>query len=82
MQRISASWHTVINDALDEYANKIENAFATQNSKALHFIKAYNNATPIVFCNQRGLRLDRIFQCEILDNSALLNHTMMIACDF
>lgn len=51
LQRISASWHTVINDALDEYSIKIENSFVIANSKALNFIKSYNNATPITFCN-------------------------------
>lgn len=82
MQLISASWHTVINDTLDEYANKIENSFNLASSKALNFIKSYNSATPITFCNQKGMRVDRIFQCEIADNSALLNHTLMIACDY
>lgn len=48
--RLSAGWYCKINDALDEYANSIENSFIKQYEKYLNFNRSYNNATPITFC--------------------------------
>ena len=59
--QISAAWHCVINETMDEYTNKIENDFVKTYSKSLHFLKSYMSATPIKFCKEVGTRLDRIF---------------------
>lgn len=63
--RISAPWHCCINDAMDEYTNKLENDFTLTYSKYLNFVRSYISATPISFCKQTGTRIDRVFQCEI-----------------
>jgi hypothetical protein len=48
--RISAAWHCVINEALDDYTNSLENDFVSKYSKTLHFVRSYMSATPISFC--------------------------------
>ncbi|CDW81818.1 UNKNOWN [Stylonychia lemnae] len=77
--RLSASWFCKVNDSLDEYANIIENKFIQQYEMYLNFLRSYNNATPIRFCNQRGVRLDRIFQCEVMPRTDMINKTFRIA---
>jgi hypothetical protein len=42
-------------------------------------LKSYNNATPIQFCNKNGVRLDRIFCCEVMPRSDMINKTFRIA---
>lgn len=77
--RLSPAWHCCVNDALDEYTNKIENQFIKKHIRYLNFSKSLNNATPIEFCGEKGLRLDRIFQCEVADNSKIINQNFKIA---
>ena len=79
---LSAGWHCCITDALDEYTNHLENSFIHNYAKYLTFVKSYNNATPIYFCGQKGIRLDRIFQCEIMPESSCINKTLKIGYDF
>ena len=45
--RISAAWYCVINEALDEYTNHIENEFVKSYSFCFNFLKSYISATPI-----------------------------------
>ena len=77
--RLNAGWFCKINDALDEYANIIENKFIQKYEVYLNFLRSYNNATPIKFCNKNGVRLDRIFQCEVLGRTDIINKTFRIA---
>lgn len=76
--RISAPWHCYVKDALDDYSNQIENTFVSHYSKYLNFMRSTNAASPLEFCGKRGLRLDRVFQCEILETLPI-NRTMRIA---
>lgn len=80
--RISAPWHCCVTEALDEYANRIETAFVQKYGNYLSFTRSFNDATPISFCNQRGIRLDRILQCEVSDFSSLTNQTLRISYSF
>lgn len=80
--RLSASWHTVINESLEEYTISWENQFIKQYSEYLFFTKSYFSTTTISFCSQRGIRLDRVFQCEIMNNPDLFNKTVKIGYDF
>eukprot|EP00347_Sterkiella_histriomuscorum_P003477 403364148 len=81
--RISAGWYYSINDSLDEYAQVIETAFVNKYSKYLNFIRSFNSATPINFCNQRGVRLDRVLQCEITQSMVqMINQTLRIGNSF
>lgn len=77
--RLSAPWYCKINDALDEYATIVENNFIKEYEGYLNFCRSYNNATPIKFCNINGVRLDRIFQCEVLNKSEIINKTFRIS---
>ena len=49
--RLSASWHTVINEALEEYTNGWENQFIKQYGEYLIFTKSYFSTTSISFCS-------------------------------
>jgi hypothetical protein len=59
--KISAAWHCVINEAMDEYTNKLENDFVKNYTKTLQFLKSYITVSPISFCKEKGIRLDRVF---------------------
>jgi len=50
--RISAGWHCVINEAVDDYTNKIENDFVKTYSNTLHFVRSYMSASPLQFCKE------------------------------
>ena len=59
--RIGATWYCAIQEALDEYTNKVENEFVKTYSNTLHFLRSFISVSPISFCKQRGVRLDRVF---------------------
>lgn len=84
MLRLSSGWNFCIQEALDEYCGRyqLEQQFIQSYGKYLSFIRASNQATPLNFCGQRGLRLDRVFQCEVLGHRQSLDLTMKIAYDF
>ena len=52
--------------AMDDYCNPIENSFVTTYFQHVFFKKSYTWAKPISFCNDRGIRIDRVFQCELV----------------
>lgn len=39
----------------------------------LLFKKSYTNSSIIHFCGKKGIRVDRILVCEVLDNAKTLN---------
>ncbi|CDW80022.1 UNKNOWN [Stylonychia lemnae] len=80
--RISAGWYYSITQSLDQYSFAIEGSFINEYQRHLNFLKSYTSVTPINFCNQKGIRLDRIFQCEISQQSALINQTYRIQNSF
>ena len=50
--------------AFDDYCNPIENSFVATYFEHIFFKKSYTWTKPISFCNDRGIRIDRVFQCE------------------
>ena len=46
--------------------NPIENSFVSTYFEHIFFKKSYTWIKPISFCNDKGIRIDRVFQCELV----------------
>jgi hypothetical protein len=66
----------LILEAIDEMSNKIENQFISKYFEFLEFKKGYTNSSVISFCGRRGLRVDRVIVCEVLQSSKTLNQCL------
>ena len=58
---------------MDEYFNRVETDFIMKTYEYLLFKKSYTNSSIIHFCGQKGIRVDRILVCEVLDNPKTIN---------
>lgn len=65
---LSPSWHHLIIEAMDELFKKVEVDFVMKYYEYLFFKKSYTNTSVIHFCGRKGIRVDRIIVCEVLDN--------------
>ena len=65
---ISPNWHHTILEAMDEYFKRAEVDFVMKNYEYLLFKKSYTNSSIIHFCGKKGVRVDRVLVCEVLDN--------------
>lgn len=77
---LSPAWHTSALQAMDDYCNGFENDFVRKASEHVHFRHSYSQSRPIAFLKQRGLRLDRVLQCEV--GAALRGHTLRLAYQY
>lgn len=64
--RLSKSWREDVMQAFDDICNPIENSFVSTYFQHIFFKKSYTWAKPISFCNDRGIRIDRVFCCELV----------------
>ena len=64
--RLSKEWREDMMEAFDDYCNPIENSFVSTYFQHIFFKKSFTWAKPISFCNDRGIRIDRVFQCELV----------------
>jgi hypothetical protein len=62
---ISPAWHVIIQTALDQYTNQMENKFIQAYSPYLDFMRSYISGTLQQFCGKKGVRLDRVLVCEV-----------------
>ena len=65
-QRLNKKWRDQVHEAIDEYCNPMENNFVATYYEHIFFKKSYTWVKPISFCHERGLRLDRVFICELV----------------
>ena len=79
---LSPQWHRAVLDSMDEYFKTVEKKFVLQTYEYLLFKKSYTNSSLIHFCNQVGVRVDRVIQCEVLDHSALVNKCLRISYQY
>lgn len=68
-KRLNKQWREEILQCVDDYCNQIENKFVATFFEHIFFKKAYSWTKPISFCGKKGLRLDRVFECEIVTNN-------------
>ena len=64
---------------MDELCNGIENMFVSAYFENLYFQRSFTWVKPIQFCGKKGVRIDRVFECEV---QAIPNHSLTIACKF
>lgn len=79
---LSPSWHRLVLDAMDDYFKQVECNFVMKNYEYLLFKKSYTNSSIIHFCGRKGLRVDRVLVCELLDNSAIFNKCLRISYSY
>lgn len=64
--RLSKSWRESVLQAVDDFCNPIENQFVATYFEHIYFKKSYSWSKPISVCGDKGLRIDRVFQCELV----------------
>lgn len=69
--RLSASWHYLVLEGIEERLKPVENDFINKYFNHLSFRKSYTNSSIMYFGGKRGIRVDRILVCEVLDQSEL-----------
>jgi hypothetical protein len=62
---ISKSYRENIAQALDDLCNAVENMFVSTYYEYLFFKRSFTYTKPIQFLKERGLRIDRVFECEV-----------------
>jgi hypothetical protein len=72
-KRLSKSWREGVMQSVDDYCNQLENKFVQTYFEHIFFRRAFSWFKPISFCGKRGLRLDRVFECEVVPNSAFFD---------
>lgn len=70
---LSPQWHRLVLDAMDDYFKRVETNFVMCNYEYLLFKKSYTNSSIIHFCGRKGIRVDRVIVCELLDHQAMLS---------
>jgi len=71
--RLSPNWHHMVLEGLNERLNKVEVDFVNKYYQHLFFKKSYTNSSIMYFGGKRGIRVDRILVCEILDQREQLS---------
>lgn len=65
--RLSPNWHYLVLEGLEERMKPFENQFVNNYYEHLFFKKSYTNSSVMYFGGKRGIRIDRIMVCEVLD---------------
>ena len=79
---LSPSWHHLVLEAMDEYFKKVEVDFVMKNYEYLMFKKSYTNSSIIHFCGTKGIRVDRVIVCEVLNNASIINKCLRISYSY
>lgn len=70
--RLSPSWHHLVLEGIEERMKQVENQFINLYYEHLFFKKSYTNSSVMYFGGKRGIRVDRIIVCEILNQREFL----------
>ena len=65
--RLSPNWHHLVLEGINERMNKVEVDFVNKYYEHLFFKRSYTNSSIMYFGGKRGIRVDRVLVCEILD---------------
>jgi hypothetical protein len=79
LKLISKTYIDNVAQAVDDLCNAVENMFVSTYYEHLFFKRSFTWTKPIAFLQERGLRLDRVFECEV---QAPVNKTLTIACRY
>ena len=72
MLRLSPNWNYLVLDGMDQAFKSIECDFINKFYEHLLFKRSYTNSSVIYSGDQKGIRLDRVLVCEVL-NTAQVN---------
>jgi hypothetical protein len=67
--RLSPNWHYLVLEGIEERMKQFENQFVNLYYEHLFFKKSYTNSSVMYFGGKRGIRIDRIIVCEVLDQA-------------
>ena len=70
-------WYRALISAFDELCNRIEHDFTMKYHQYLLFNEAHLDSSVISFCDKKGLRVDRVIECELLKKA--VGSTLCIA---
>lgn len=63
---LNKEWRSKTLQAIDDLCNPFEIEFVNKCFKYLFFKQSHTWAQPISFCGNKGLRIDRVFECEVV----------------
>ena len=63
---LNKKWRANVLQAVDDYCNPFEIAFVNAYFEQIFFKATHTWARPITFCGSKGLRIDRVFECEAI----------------
>ncbi len=67
---------------MDEYFKKVEVDFVMKNYEYILFRKSYTNSSIIQFCGKKGIRVDRVIVCEVLNNAQIMNKCLRVSYSY
>jgi hypothetical protein len=67
---------------MDDYFKSVECRFVMKNYDYLLFRKSYTNSSIIHFCGRKGIRVDRVIVCELLEHSKMLNKCLRVSYSY
>jgi hypothetical protein len=65
--RLSPNWHYLVLEGIEERMKTVENDFVNKYYEHLFFKKSYTNSSIMFFGGKRGIRVDRILVCEVIN---------------
>ena len=71
--RLSPTWHHLVLEGIEERMKPIENEFVNLYYEHLFFKKSYTNSSIMYHGGKRGIRVDRILVCEVLNQAEFHN---------
>ena len=70
---LSPNWHYLVLEGMDNIFKPVECGFINQYFEHLMFKRSYTNSSVIYSGGRKGIRLDRVLVCEVLENQRHLN---------
>lgn len=67
--RLSPNWHHLVLEGIEERMKPIENEFINLYYEHLFFKRSYTNSSVMQFGGKRGIRVDRVLVCEVLNQA-------------
>ena len=65
--RLSPNWHYLVLEGMDQAFKLIECDFINNYYEHLMFKRSYTNSSMIYSGGRKGIRVDRVIVCEVLD---------------
>ena len=79
---LSPNWNYLVLDGMDQAFKSVECDFINKYYEHLLFKRSYTNSSVIYAAGKKGMRLDRVLVCEVLDNAAHLNACLGANCAY